>query len=289
MSSSLSNSSCSPSSSAVTIPTPGKSILKRPPPTQQSLFSRFTRFLPTPNQSQPSPVDESKPLKRAHFILPQIATVYPISSVNPPSTPTLKDEKRAIEDREAERRRRVVRGNSVGPGINDVEEWWNLDKVESFYRECCAGCDEEPDPAITVAFKVRPFFASTALYSIVGDQNAFSANPRSVDFSGVQLTLSSASILSDVFAIEWGLRKVVFRECDLDEYVKCLLFLRLCQVANTLMIDLETDATCPAYPKYIVIPVGCLEPATQDSRFPAYWCVCDQCMSLVSKVNSFTI
>jgi protein phosphatase 1 regulatory subunit 37 len=40
-----------------------------------------------------------------------------------------------------------------------------------------------------------------------------------VDYSGVQLTISSASILSDVFTIEWGLRKLVFRECDLDEHV----------------------------------------------------------------------
>ncbi|KAG6917154.1 hypothetical protein DXG01_003667 [Tephrocybe rancida] len=184
----------------VTIQIPGKSILKRPPPVQSSLFSRITRFLPT--QSPTTPTDETKPLKRAHFILPQIAIVYPISSVNPPSTPTLKEEKRAIEDRELERRKRVVRGNASGPGPNDTEEWWSLDKVESFYRECCVGCDEEPDPAITVAFK-----------------NASSSSPRSVDFSGVQLTLPSASILSDVFTIEWGLRKLVFRECELDEHV----------------------------------------------------------------------
>ncbi|TFK36219.1 hypothetical protein BDQ12DRAFT_687045 [Crucibulum laeve] len=201
MSASSSNSSCSPSSSAVTIPIPGKSILKRPPPTQQSLFSRITRFLPTPNQSQPATNgDEAKPLKRAHFILPQIAIVYPISSVNPPSTPTLKEEKRAIEDREAERRKRVLRGNSTGPGIDETEEWWSMDKVESFYRECCAGCEEEPDPAITVALK-----------------HASPSNPRTVDLSGVQLTFTSASILSDVFTIEWGLRKLVFRECDLEE------------------------------------------------------------------------
>ncbi|KIM43835.1 hypothetical protein M413DRAFT_18150 [Hebeloma cylindrosporum] len=194
--------SCPPSSSAVTIPVPGKSILKRPPPAQQSLFSRITRFLPTQAQPVPASVDETKPLKRAHFILPQIATVYPISSVNPPSTPTLKEEKRAIEDREAERRKKVVRGNSSSPGGQDVDEWWSMDKVESFYRECCAGCEEEPDPAITVALK-----------------HASPTTPRTVDLSGVQLTFTSASILSDVFSIEWGLRKLVFRECDLDDHI----------------------------------------------------------------------
>ncbi|KAJ3539631.1 hypothetical protein NM688_g6337 [Phlebia brevispora] len=35
--------------------------------------------------------------------------------------------------------------------------------------------------------------------------------------AGVQLTVGSASVLSDVFTIEWGLRKLVFKECDLDE------------------------------------------------------------------------
>lgn len=146
---------CSPSSSAVTIPIPGKSILKRPSQQQQTLFSRITKFLPSANQQQnnQSADDEAKPLKRAHFILPEIAIVYPISSINPPSTPSLKDEKRAIEDREYERRRRVVRGAPRSPGA-EPEGWWGLDKVESFYRECCAGCDEEPDPQISAAFKV---------------------------------------------------------------------------------------------------------------------------------------
>lgn len=151
-SSSSSSSSCSPSSSAITITTPGKSILKRPPPQQPSLFSRITRFLPTQAPAaQNATNEESKPLKRAHFILPEIAIVYPISSINPPSTPNLKDEKRAIEDKEKERRKRVVRGSAGG---QEFEEWWSMDKVESFYRECCAGCDEPPDPAIKAALKV---------------------------------------------------------------------------------------------------------------------------------------
>lgn len=147
--------------------------------------------------------------------------VYPISSLNPPSTPTLKEEKRAIEDREAERRKRVLRGSSSGP---DNEEWWTLDKVESFYRECCEGCDESPDPAITTAFK-----------------NATPTHPRAVDFSGVQMTLTTASILSDVFTVEWGLRKLTFKECDLDEStLKPILHALL--IPNTLSyLSLESN------------------------------------------------
>ncbi|KAI0266389.1 hypothetical protein BC834DRAFT_874348 [Gloeopeniophorella convolvens] len=194
-------SSYAPSSSAVTIPTPGRSILKRPPPTQQSFFSRISKFLPTQNQPQVTAGDETRTLKRAHFILPELVTVYPISATNPPSTPTLRDEKRSIEQREAERRRRVVRGNSVSQG-GDPDAWWNLEKVESFYRECCTSRDETPLPEVSVAFKT-----------------ASRTSPRTVDLSGVQLNPTSAAILSDVFTIEWGLRRITFKECDLDDRI----------------------------------------------------------------------
>ncbi|KAJ6476681.1 hypothetical protein C8R47DRAFT_1178834 [Mycena vitilis] len=273
---SLGPSSPSPSSSAVTIPIPGKSILKKPPPAQAGLFSNslsrlglgFGRFLPGDKGGDHSSSSSSssaggsgangkdgasgngragegggkekedeaaKVLKRAHFILPEIAVVYPISALAPPSTPALRDEKRAIEERERERRRRVVRAGSYGNGGSSAspsrsssltpngavagdgvsvrttgsretdrqreeEEWWAMDKVESFYRECCEGCQEPPDKGITAAFKATP-----------------PTHPRTVDFSGVQLTFTSASILADVLSIEWGLRKAVFRECDLEE------------------------------------------------------------------------
>ncbi|KAF7303918.1 hypothetical protein MIND_00622300 [Mycena indigotica] len=220
---SLGPSSPSPSSSAVTIPIPGKSILKKPPPVQASFISRISRFLPVGDKTQPETAgkdggkegatdENARVLRRAHFILPELAVVYPISSVAPPSTPQLREEKRAIEDKERERRRRVLRANSVSTasstdsasiltaGSGEDSEWWAMDKVESFYRECCEGCQESPDKGIAAALK-----------------NAPPTNPRTVDFSGVQLTFTSASILADVLSIEWGLRKAVFRECDLDE------------------------------------------------------------------------
>ncbi|KAJ7177065.1 hypothetical protein C8R46DRAFT_1246346, partial [Mycena filopes] len=218
-------SSPSPSSSAVTIPIPGRSILKKPPAPQASLLSRiglggFLRSNTPPITSTSSSSssanghgeygggdsESTRLLKRAHFILPEIAVVYPISSQAPPSTPTLRDEKRAIEERERERRRRVVRSNSTGgakEGADESETWWAMDKVESFYRECCEGCQEAPDKGICAAFKNTP--------------NTPGSTGRTVDFSGVQLTPASASILADVLSIEWGLRRVVWRECDLEE------------------------------------------------------------------------
>ncbi|KAJ6574419.1 hypothetical protein B0H19DRAFT_1124428 [Mycena capillaripes] len=261
---SLGPASPSPSSSAVTIPIPGRSILKKPPPVQTGLFSASLSRLGSlfnkdsnanANSGSGAGIaggnnsgggsagknegigaggkdEAARVLRRAHFILPEIAVVYPISSLAPPSTPALRDEKRAIEERERERRRRVVRANSYSSlasgspsasasaspstGSGDTasvvttstrereggeeSEWWAMDKVESFYRECCEGCQEPPDKGITAAFKATP-----------------PTHPRTVDFSGVQLTFTSASILADVLSIEWGLRKAVFRECDLEE------------------------------------------------------------------------
>ncbi len=159
-----STSSYAPSSSAVTIPTPGKSILKRHQPTQLSFLSRISKFLPTQTQPQVTAGDETRTLRRAHFILPELVTVYPISAANPPSTPTLKEEKRSIEQKEAERRRRVVRGNSISQG-SDPDEWWGLERVESFYRECCASRDDPPLPEICAAFKVVWLSSSAISYA----------------------------------------------------------------------------------------------------------------------------
>lgn len=231
-----SSSSCSPSSSAVTIPTPGKSILKKPPPPQQPFFSlaRLSKLLPTQNQPQPasSVVDDEKALKRAHFILPQLVTVYPISAQNPPYSPSLKEEKKTVEQREAERRKRIVRGNSFGPDSAETEDWWSLDRVEAFYRECCEGREETPNPAISAAFK-----------------RAAHTNPRSLDLSGVQLNLTVAAILSDVFTIEWGLRKLVFRECDLDEHIlkPILHALLIPQSLTFLSVALNRRLKAPAF------------------------------------------
>ncbi|KAH8109464.1 hypothetical protein DFH11DRAFT_1812456 [Phellopilus nigrolimitatus] len=196
----------SPSSSAVVIPRPGKSILKKPPPPQQSFFSlsRLSRLLPSQNPLSSSPTgaagapDEN--LKRAHFFLPHLATVYPISAANPPCSLITKEEKKSIDAREAERRRRILRGNSFGQGSSETEEWWSVDKVESFYQECCIGREEQPHSGISAALK-----------------RASGSKGRSLDLSGVVITPGQAATLSDVFSVEWGLRKLFLKECDLDE------------------------------------------------------------------------
>ena len=78
-------------------------------------------------------------------------------AANPPCSPAIKEEKKLIEEKEAERRKRVVRRNSVSSSSrepSESDEWWNVDQVESFYGECSIGREDNPDPAISAAFKV---------------------------------------------------------------------------------------------------------------------------------------
>ena len=44
--------------------------------------------------------------------------------------------------------------------------------------------------------------------------------PRTLDLTSVKLTFDAAAALADVFSIEWGLRKLILRDCDLDESVR---------------------------------------------------------------------
>jgi hypothetical protein len=112
-----------------------------------------------------------------------------------------------------------VRGDPVSQGSHgDLDEWWSLEKVESFYRECCASRDDPLSLEISTAFKVIDCLLSCT--RLIVCQNAARTSPRTIDFSGVQLNPTSAAILSDVFTIEWGLRRLTFKECGLDDRVR---------------------------------------------------------------------
>ncbi|KAG8904578.1 hypothetical protein FRB99_001541 [Tulasnella sp. 403] len=195
---------------------PPKPILKRPPPPPQPFFS-FTKnilsisskFLPpsqqpnAPSSPNPSlvvaspngaanaadpPVSPS-PLKRAHFIVPHLATTYPISSSAPPSTPGLSESIRDIEERETERR---LRDNNDGN--------WSLERIEEFYKECCRLRDEPVLGGVVRAIRLSSHVA-----------------PRTLDLTGVKFTVFSASALADALSVEWGLRKLILKDADLDE------------------------------------------------------------------------
>ena len=83
-----------------------------------------------------------------------------------------------IEEKEAERRKRVVRRNSVSSSSHEPsesEEWWHMDQVESFYRECSIGREDTPDPAISLALKVCPLYRpipAIRMRAVVNDTNS---------------------------------------------------------------------------------------------------------------------
>ncbi|KAJ3755304.1 hypothetical protein EV360DRAFT_49950 [Lentinula raphanica] len=203
------------STSSDRIPIPGKSILKKPPPPPTGLLSRITSGMKQAVTTTPIAGESSTGgLKRAHFILPEIAVVYPISSNAPPRTPMTDIEKQTIENREKERRKRVVSGEpESGTG------WWTMEKVQGFYEECCRAMDVKPDEAISKAL-LKPSSSLTI--------------PRTLDLTGVSLTTTQAEILADVLSIEWGLRSLILCESNLDpEVLKPILHALL--LNNTLI------------------------------------------------------
>lgn len=85
------------------------------------------------------------------------------------------------------------------------------------------------------------------------------------------MTFVSASILSDVFNIEWGLRKLVFRECDLDEFVRLSTSKRY--TVLTAKLDVEAYASRTAYSRFAILPLPSVKPTAEDARISFDRCI----------------
>lgn len=46
---------------------------------------------------------------------------------------------------------------SVNGDSKEEEEWWSMDKVETFYKECCIGREETANPVVSTALRVSVF------------------------------------------------------------------------------------------------------------------------------------
>lgn len=224
---------------------PGKSILKEPPPPPAKFFSfsTFSKLLPTQSSNAVQPGngltngDESKgirgtPLKRAHFILPSLSTTYPIWSGNPPASLNLQQEKAEIEERERGRRARLVSGNSVASFHSGCsgpqDDWWSIEKVEQFYKECCWGREEPIDPKVVSAIKVGRVPCNVVHHKASSSRSCFNlqaagGSPRALDLNGIHFDLGAATALSDLLTIEWGLRRLTLKDCDFTDTVRFLL------------------------------------------------------------------
>lgn len=84
-------------------------------------------------------------LKRVHFILPHLSTVYPISSNAPPSSNELTAARAEIDARARAQRSKE---KEEGAGA------WSLGRIEDFYRECCRLKDEQPLGGVVGALRV---------------------------------------------------------------------------------------------------------------------------------------
>lgn len=111
---------------------------------------------------------------------------------------------------------------------------------------------------------------SFALTCLINAQNASRTSPRTVDFSGVQLNPTTAAILSDVFTIEWGLRRLTFKECGLDDRVRARVLRRM-----TLLLigytDIETNPPCAPHSGVPHILICYFESTFKSASVPFNW------------------
>lgn len=161
--------------------TPKKSILKRPPPPTKTFFSlggltrdivlpgALSRLVPTNSSSvnnfvpaskviddtsdENSGKKDQKSLKRAHFILPRLTIVYPISTSTPPSSTELTESRNEIDVKTAAA---LKKEKEEGSGA------WSLGRIEEFYRECCRLRDEIPLGGVVGALRVSQLVQSSS-------------------------------------------------------------------------------------------------------------------------------
>ena len=102
-----------------------------------------SRMSSSANTDSTAPVDPT--LKRVHFILPHLSTVYPFSSNSPPSSNELTAARAEIDAR-VQVQRQKERDEGAGA--------WSLGRIEDFYRECCRLRDEQPLGGVVGALRV---------------------------------------------------------------------------------------------------------------------------------------
>ncbi|KAF8754716.1 Leucine Rich repeat [Rhizoctonia solani] len=139
--------------------------------------------------ASPLNADGELVLKRAHFIVPDIRVVYPISSDTAPSSTTQSEARLEIDA--AERLRRET----------EQQQAWTAARVEALYRDICKIRDERVDP--TIAAQIRAGIAA----------------PKVLDLSRMRMTFDVASALADLLALDWGLQRLILSDCDLDDLV----------------------------------------------------------------------
>lgn len=155
----------------------------------------------TPPASPTAPSGPSlsvRSLRKVHFTMSQLKVVYDISNVRAPSVEASTKER--VESAFHERRRATSAGGEA--------KGWTAAALESLYSECCRTREEGWGLA-----RVRQALKDSA-----------PAPPKSLDLTGVQLTMGAAEALGDLLSVDFGLRKLVMEGCGLeDDVIKPIL------------------------------------------------------------------
>jgi hypothetical protein len=90
--------------------------------------------------------------------------------------------------------------------------------------------------------------------------------PRTLDLTSIKLTVDAASALADAISVEWGLRKLLLRDCDLDELVILRVIISVIVHSDTrFSVELEADTTRIVDSGNVVLIVAVLEQTIEVS------------------------
>lgn len=140
--------------------------------------------------------------------------------------------------------------------MNDTEEWWSLDKVESFYRECCAGCEEEPDPTISAAFKVRKNRPCNTFHTLILPPECLFIEST---FSGLLWGSVDPDVGSHIVRCFYDrVGSAEGRVQGMRPGRTCMSILRAALLLSDAFSDTETHLALTTDPWDNIVPLGCV-------------------------------
>ena len=93
--------------------------------------------------------------------------------------------------------------------------------------------------------------------------------PRTLELSGTHLDVNSATALSDLLTIEWGLRKLALKECDLDDLVRREY--PTLTAPDTQTIGAQAHPPFAPHPEFTILPVYCVEQEPEEQFVETRW------------------
>lgn len=167
-------------------------------------------------QGQDQEALKAEYVKSVRFTMSSLSVVYPINGPGPPGT-------------EALTRKRINQEYVANQAIRSKEGGWTTLDLLDLYEDCCRTREEPGIAALRTLLMVScicrhdqmrklPDSASDARIS----SQSTSSPPKVIDLRDTNLTRGSAAVLSDILSVDFGLRKLVLDNCNLDDEVRIL-------------------------------------------------------------------